>query len=113
MLNVINIRHANAPVLVPLPEVGGLAIRLIREKKQLFLCAALDFFVTLNSLTKILINVLSKVYTATKPRAYSRILKVAHNIADFAGSDKEQSIHIAQAIGHRNLDRGDWAEKGI
>ena len=41
-----------------------------------------------------------------------RVIK-ARNIADLAGSEKVESMHIAEAIGYRNLDRGDWAERGI
>lgn len=46
-------------------------------------------------------------------RAYSRILKVARTIADLEGSEKVMLPHIAEAVGYRNLDRGDWAERGI
>lgn len=46
-------------------------------------------------------------------RAYSRILKVASTIADLDGSEKVQLPHISEAIGYRQLDRGDWAERGM
>ncbi|MDO4310031.1 MAG: YifB family Mg chelatase-like AAA ATPase [Prevotella sp.] len=46
-------------------------------------------------------------------RAYNRILKVARTIADIEGTENVLSHHLAEAIGYRNLDRGDWAERGV
>jgi magnesium chelatase family protein len=46
-------------------------------------------------------------------RAYSRILKVARTIADLEGSENVLTQHLAEAIGYRTLDRGDWAERGF
>ncbi len=44
-------------------------------------------------------------------RAYSRILKVARTIADLEGKENIEMHHVAEAVGYRNLDRGDWAER--
>ena len=44
-------------------------------------------------------------------RAYDRILKVARTIADLEGCETVMSRHITEAIGYRNLDRGDWVKR--
>lgn len=38
-------------------------------------------------------------------RSYTRILKLARTIADLAGSDQIESLHLSEAIGYRGLDR--------
>ena len=40
-----------------------------------------------------------------------RVIK-ARAIADLDGSERVEGHHLAEAIGYRMLDRGDWAERG-
>ena len=44
---------------------------------------------------------------------YSRILKVARTIADLDASPTVRPEHISEAITYRQLDRSDWAERGL
>lgn len=44
-------------------------------------------------------------------RAYDRILKVSRTIADLDGSHDVLIRHVNEAVGYRNLDRSNWAER--
>ena len=41
-------------------------------------------------------------------RAYDRILKVAHTIADLAAAERLNADHISEGIQFRSLDRQIW-----
>lgn len=58
--------------------------------------------------TEMLRNAMTRLQLSA--RAYDRILRVARTIADLEGQDKIAIQHLAEAIGYRNLDRGNWGE---
>jgi magnesium chelatase family protein len=43
-----------------------------------------------------------------RERAYDRILRLAHTVADLAGAASITSEHVSEAIQYRSLDRQIW-----
>jgi magnesium chelatase family protein len=65
-------------------------------------------YATLNKECKLLIeNAMKRLNLSA--RAYDRILKLSRTIADLDNSEDIDTIHIAEAITYRNLDKEGWA----
>ncbi|MBO5181917.1 MAG: YifB family Mg chelatase-like AAA ATPase [Paraprevotella sp.] len=98
---VVRARHIQEQRYAGCPGVhcnAQMTSRLLREH------AVLD-----EAGTEMLRNAMTRLQLSA--RAYDRILKVARTIADLDGSADILTHHLAEAIGYRNLDRGDWAER--
>ena len=67
-------------------------------RKELELHAQLS-----DSSRKILEQAMTKM--GLSARAYDRILKVARTLADLAEQQNVETLHVAEAIQYRNLDR--------
>ena len=68
----------------------------------------LQVFCKLNEASSVLLkNAMEKL--GLSARAYDRILKVARTIADLDHSENIETLHVAEAIQYRSLDRSGWA----
>jgi magnesium chelatase family protein len=89
-------------------EKSGVTVRRIYSNAQMG-SRELQRFVTLdeqaNGLLQVAMNRLN-----LSARAYDRIRRVARTVADLEGSEQVQSKHVAEAIGYRSLDLGNWGE---